>query len=487
MLHQTRMGSPLLRRLALWPAMAATLGLLAALAFPQPASAQSGTERLLQIQREREQEERGGGAEQSAEQGAQSGTERLLQMQREREQAESGGSGEQAAQGQQATVTVEASGRGSWRDDDPARSREEALEAALRNAVEEVSGVLISSESRMRNFDLVKDEVLSRTEGYVKDYEVLQEGRDGPFYAVSLRAEISRRSFIDDVDASLARLYERVGKPRVLLVVEEGEVASRGLDLVEKEVRRLLLRENFTFIDAQAVQGGGLLESAEKGRGGERSGLLDAARTTKAELLMVGRGQITKASEVSRFYSVEASVGLDVLRTDTGQVMASDVATGEALHIDRATAEGEALQKAAAAITPRIMEQVTFQWIRERNEGGRVELIVRNATYNDVLSLRRILSNEVGGVQQVTQRSFNQGEALLELNTIEPPDRLAEALLTTPMEFPLQVESVTRGGLIVAVQRPQAAGDGQAEQAAASGGAGGDEQSQQATRAASQQ
>ncbi|MEE8396964.1 MAG: hypothetical protein V3S29_12975, partial [bacterium] len=55
------------------------------------------------------------------------------------------------AQTQDAT-TVKAEGFSSYRANDAARSRNEAIEAAQRDAVEQASGVFIQSESTMKNF-----------------------------------------------------------------------------------------------------------------------------------------------------------------------------------------------------------------------------------------------------------------------------------------------------------------------------------------------
>jgi ribosomal protein S9 len=394
-------------------------------------------------------------------------TERLLEAKRGQEQQ--GQAAPQAgarAQGGD-VVVVQATGVGSWRLDDAARSRDEALEAAQRSAVEDASGILITSESQMRNFELVQDEVLSRSKGFIRSYKVLKEGQDGAFYNVTIQAEVVKSAFMNDLNQSLEDLYRRVGKPRVMLVVEEGPAGgasgagdasgtavAQGLNVVEKEVRKILLKQGFTFIDARALSSGSLIEKAEKGRTASRESLLDLARTTKAELVMIGRGQISSRNRLQKFYIVEATVGLDVVRTDNGQVMASEVSTAKGLNINEDTAVIAALQKAAEEITPKIMEQVTYQWIREKNEGGSVELVVKNVSYGDLLLLRKILSNDVRGVKKVRQRSYSGGVALLELVTRDPPERIAESLFETKFEtFALDIQDVTANSLVVSLKK----------------------------------
>ena len=368
-------------------------------------------------------------------------------------------------------VVVEATGLGAFKKDDPARAREEAMEAAQREAVEKASGVIISSESLMKNFELVQDEVLSRSKGFIRKYDVLKEGSDGQMYTVIIRAEVVKQAFLSNVNESLEELYQRVGKPRVMLTVEEADLgtlreaqttagaagtgvvstAMPSLQVVEKEIRKILLKQGFTFVDARSVQKGSMVESAEKGRDTSRTGLLDQAKTSKAEILMIGRGQIGGKTMMNKFHVVDASVGLDVVRTDNGQVMASEVVSAKGLNINQDTAAVVALQKGAQDITPKIMEQVTFMWISERQQGSRVEIVVKNVSFKDLAQLRRMLGTEIKGVKKVTQRSFSDGTALLEVVSRDRPDRLAESLDSLEVNGTIfNVEDVSANGVVLA-------------------------------------
>ncbi|MGZ6079752.1 MAG: flagellar assembly protein T N-terminal domain-containing protein, partial [Myxococcaceae bacterium] len=55
------------------------------------------------------------------------------------------------------------------------RASREAREAALRSAVEQVAGVIVSSQSLAVNSQLVSDQVYAHSAGYVRSYEVLSQ------------------------------------------------------------------------------------------------------------------------------------------------------------------------------------------------------------------------------------------------------------------------------------------------------------------------
>ncbi len=61
-------------------------------------------------------------------------------------------------------------------------SREDAIRQAQRSAVEEAVGVFIQSRTEIENFELKKDKIFSRTQGYIKRFAVLKESKEGNLF-----------------------------------------------------------------------------------------------------------------------------------------------------------------------------------------------------------------------------------------------------------------------------------------------------------------
>jgi len=81
-------------------------------------------------------------------------------------------------------------------------SPDQALENALRNAVEEAVGALVSSETIIENDEIVKDEVLSYSKGFIKTYKKLSEEKDDGDYKVSVVAIITQKQLIEKLEAT---------------------------------------------------------------------------------------------------------------------------------------------------------------------------------------------------------------------------------------------------------------------------------------------
>lgn len=112
------------------------------------------------------------------------------------------------------TVTLVVSGQGKTQD--------EAKQNALRSAIEQAFGTFISSKTEILNDNLVKDEIVSITNGNIQKYELLSEGfiPDGN-YSVTLRAIVSI--------SKLSNFCESKG----IEILFNGDLLSSNIQLIE--------------------------------------------------------------------------------------------------------------------------------------------------------------------------------------------------------------------------------------------------------------
>ncbi|HQP25642.1 MAG TPA: hypothetical protein PLP16_10775 [Smithellaceae bacterium] len=122
----------------------------------------------------------------------------------------------------------EATGEGS--------SKEQALYAAMRQAVEKEAGVYIQSSTTVLDAAVLEDKIFSHSRGYVTSHKIIKEGRTGDGYFVTILASIDQKLVKDDINA-LTILRKSVGNPRILVVFNpraEGSAAIKGKNFVEE-------------------------------------------------------------------------------------------------------------------------------------------------------------------------------------------------------------------------------------------------------------
>ena len=85
-------------------------------------------------------------------------------------------------------------------------ARKEARKQAMRDAVEAVAGVKVESTTEVANFELVKDEIILRSDGYVNINRVIKEEAQGNIFYVELDITASAeriRTFAQDIKSQL--------------------------------------------------------------------------------------------------------------------------------------------------------------------------------------------------------------------------------------------------------------------------------------------
>src|SRR5262245_13314525 len=93
---------------------------------------------------------------------------------------------------------VEAEGMVPYNAADLPGTKAGALAAAQRSAVELVVGVYVTAKTRVEKAVAIEQNILTRTSGYVKRYEILSEGRNGDWYKMRIRALVSTQKIHED-------------------------------------------------------------------------------------------------------------------------------------------------------------------------------------------------------------------------------------------------------------------------------------------------
>ena len=122
-----------------------------------------------------------------------------------------------------------------------ASCRHAALADALRRAIEKGVGIIVASDTRTKNFLLTSDAVRTSSQGYVRDYKIVDEGLDQDTYRVKIEARVAPGSPEQSVAAACLRLKDEIDPTfRIAIegqagVVMSSELAAYGLKVGGKK------------------------------------------------------------------------------------------------------------------------------------------------------------------------------------------------------------------------------------------------------------
>lgn len=304
-------------------------------------------------------------------------------------------------------ITVQAEGFGISKDD--------ALLKAKRNAVEKGIGTVLISHTEIKNFELQKDIILSRTIGSVKKYDILKQKTetDGSVF-VQISALVSIASIKSDLGA-LKILLESMDKPRMMVVIKETDGKT-----AENTILTFLKEKSFDVVDAASVAAllsmkAELIDRAVQGDAGAAARI---GAEKGAEYVIVG--SVTKSLKEtellknSGMISGQASISAKVINCSNARVVASNTASGAAYHVSGKVAMANASQKAADKLMDRkLFETIVASFQDMINNGFALDVTVNNVPNFKTQKSVRAFLGDLPNVVSVTKKAFGGGKLLV--------------------------------------------------------------------------
>jgi hypothetical protein len=304
---------------------------------------------------------------------------------------------------------VDVEGMAPYNSADIPGSRAAALAAAQRSAVELVVGVYVSARTRVDKAVAIDNNILANTEGYVKKYQVLSEGRDGEYYKVKIRALVSTEKLHKDLDNLGALKAPAVGNPRVAIMLQEwiGEKPSAGKEAT-RALTQGLIDKGFQVVDLPA------------NKVNPDEDPVDVARTlnrSQVELILAGLGRAQALGDYEKKFgglsSYRASVSFRVIEVGSGQILSTVSETASGLEGTPEIAGGKALAKAgelAANDLSSLPEELAKRSLVSMK-------IIGLTDFGKLSKVQKALMGKAG-VKDEYLRSFSQstGEAILEFH-----------------------------------------------------------------------
>lgn len=329
---------------------------------------------------------------------------------------------------------VTATGVAAVLQGDKAIARDTAINDALRKAVEQAVGTMVSSETVVENYQLIRDSILTKSQGYIQNYKVVSESPSPELYQVTISATVALGDLKNDL-AALGILMQRAQKPRVLFMIAEqnigqefymfwwhgkSEFKGQHYDMAASEtaLKEEFLNKGFNVVDSSVATGKIEVSNAYKIADLTDAGAISVGRQLGAEVIVKGKALAKEGprNTGSKVGSYIADITASALRVDNGAVLGSARGHGVSRNISEVTGGTEALEKAAREASGKIIDQIIAKWSGEVSGGGLIQLTVRGISeYSDFVKFKDIIQGQIRGVQAIYQRSLEGGTAVLDV------------------------------------------------------------------------
>jgi hypothetical protein len=345
---------------------------------------------------------------------------------------------------------------------DKAAARDKAIDDALRKAVEQAVGTMVSSETVTENFQLISDKIFSQSKGYVTSYKILSEGQEAGIFQVKLKAKVGVGNLKNALDGILQILRAK-NLPRVLVMVAEQHVGQESpafwwgektfkttMDVVENAIIAAWQPKGVRFVDRQALQGklsAGLASNAAP----DQAMVKEFAGNTGAEVVIRGDAVAQDNGPImgTQMHSIQASVSVRAMNLDNGAVMGTATVTQSVGHINPLVGGNLALKKAGEKAAGELLDRILAQWQSEVSGSATVSVQINGVKRSKILkTLNSFIRNEVRGVTDVRQRSLRKKVARMEVDLKGTTQDLATELEEKKFPgFTIEIDEITANSI----------------------------------------
>ncbi len=260
-----------------------------------------------------------------------------------------------------------------------------ALDDALRKAVEQGLGVVVTSRTETLDYAVAFDKIIAKSSGYVKSYTVKESKREGGVHAVTIEAIVSTGK-IQTEWADIQMLIEKKGRPTVMVLVRETIVGRDGkTEDSPTAYCAQALEELFTTKGFKVKSVKGLKEIERRERDAavateNVAKLAQIAANYGANVMITGDmtckfdGEVQTYGMTLKKYLAVAS--LTAYATDTADTLATVRLDDSGKAAGDAKAQDMALKNAVRKVPDKVLRDILNKWYSEFQHGQDFEVEV---------------------------------------------------------------------------------------------------------------
>jgi hypothetical protein len=318
-----------------------------------------------------------------------------------------------------------------------AEARDAAIKNALRNAIEQVVGVLIESRFSAEQKETIKnkktdfeskvsDSVYSESAGFIDGYKVVSEKKEGSSYNVTVEALVKAQPLAEELD-KLQSLFASAGYPTIMLLLSERYTDKAGqARVIERPsitpaVESVLLERTFELVakeQADALREQGMQVYTELL--GSDDKVAEVAAKHGADVVVVGSSEVKYSAfnELgNNMVYVSTVINLRAVNASTAKILASIEETGKGFGANEELARVKAIRDGAPTVVSKLLDSLVQAWTQQAGQGRRFKVVVMKVrNYRKVARPLMKAMKAVPNVEAVKEVNF--GGKRLELEII---------------------------------------------------------------------
>ncbi len=314
---------------------------------------------------------------------------------------------------------------------------DQAIEHALRKAVEQALGVYVDARTKINNQTLINDKIYARSYGFIQKYEIIRTWEEEETLYQELDAWVVLADIEDDILA-LDILQDRANKPNLIVKIQENDFAGKSTDFAERKISEKFLAQQFTVLSPAELNA--------RQENSPNASLSLPSLPLEAEIVVQGKivSSINDTSKNkylkdSALKSVTTSLNLSVYTANDAKLIGSFTDRLTAVALNENLAQQKAVVKLADKVARTFIEQIKNKWDKAINNGFEYQVLIRNVSPEDSNSLKSFIKKRIQGIKAVFDKGFQRDELSLLIRFTGNPSELADYLDSPRNPIPLEI------------------------------------------------
>jgi hypothetical protein len=320
-------------------------------------------------------------------------------------------------------------------------ARDHALQDAQRKAVEQGVGTLISSETAVKNFQLIQDEIYSKATGYVSSYKILNEEHDANLYRVTIRAIVKLANLKDDL-AAIGTMIQKQGRPRLMVLIRD---TKAGTDVVDPEMASELetmlidqfVGKGFPVVDAATVQRNLTGDQVRLIMDGDNKTAALLGNKVGAEIVLAGKATAAQSRKTVPYTNETQDFYATKLNVRAVNVQTAEILTASLIAKDVPFSQDASRRGASEDAADKMIGDILKKW---QTEEIVTQIYCTNADNDKLKAVQSDLNLNLRGVVKVLLRDFTGKSGVVEVLSTTSSQEVYDRLNATGWKVPFTIK-----------------------------------------------
>ncbi|MBX3395271.1 MAG: hypothetical protein KF841_07870 [Phycisphaerae bacterium] len=290
---------------------------------------------------------------------------------------------------------------------------EQARQDALRKAVEQACGSFVTGQTKVKNYAVVHDKIMSLAAGFITESKVLERRTEGEISYCKVRAKVSTASF-EAKWAQLLHTIDAEGNPRCVVVIVEDNNADDEIPPKTDAVAQSIIERFFIDKGVQLMDQSASADSRDRdmnlaAMNDDVKKMAAMAASFKADVLIRGviEARMVGTTELSgrTLHKWNATLSIRAYHTDSAQLLMSGTYSEMKPTINENQGGDEAIRACAEKNAGRILQEIGDAWRKRQNVRRTIQVTIENCSRKDFKAFESAMMNE-RGVQAVRMREL---------------------------------------------------------------------------------